>query len=411
MGRHKDPLTVSLYIVEYGFLTQEESEDFSLDQEKNYLSNIIIGLLWKIIGNLYPYNMINLSKVSKYFNFYVNKIIPPEPINIEISNSIEIVNHIGKMEQYKKNYDEVKFHFSYDICDTNDHLDNLAKALEIVPYSLHFGLHNGPERIEKLCQEKEKSNTMKSYCSSIFRDPYYFLLVITIMILLTVILGWFIHTRTFFNINEEPILKKNFLENEINKVKENGLSNEIFPVDSVFKMSNSVIFDRKTHYCFNRYQEKDLLDYYICLDKDELYKNVHNLTNNFFDSFSIDYKTSRLQVRHILSRFLIFLRKYGLVSIGFLHEYEKSKFVLFRIFKIFSGKHDESCLHLDGNIRKIQNDKISIAIDRFLVDYDPECVIKKTIQYPYFHLDIWYLIFILCFIWIIFIISFLYAIF
>jgi hypothetical protein len=347
------------------------------------------------------------NHLSKYFNFNINKIILPKPINIDT------------VEEYQKNYDNIKKFCPENEISTinsyNDNLVDLEKVLEIDSHSLHFNLFNGPERMKQLCK-KEKSNMIKSYCSSFFRNPYYLNLIILIMIILSVILGCSIYTKRSFNLYEIPMIEKSMLEEKIKHIKEYGIPTHLLPVETVFRIYNSFWQKYGTGKCFSKSKPTHSK---LCFNQNELKEGNYNWTNLFFDNLDIDTnKTSQSEIKKILKKMLytisIFPNLYyesHVNDLGFFHRYEKYEFVLFRMSRI----HNDSsygtlkCMNPDGIIKNKERNQVWMWFETSLIEYDAACIANIIIDYPYLKLDIWYLILILVSIWIVLIGSILYA--
>jgi hypothetical protein len=382
---------------------------------ENYLSRLPNDILWIILANV-P-NLFIINMISKYFNWQIQKIIPPKPIDITTSTSVEVIQYVNELEDYegenlleKKSLEKTFFHEIYI-----SNLMELKKALDTVPYSIHFMTHDGQNRIENLVHNNiKKSTTMKSYCSSCFRDPYYLLLIITILFLLSVTLGWFIYIRTSYKIHEKPIIEKYILEQNTKLILKNNFPSSLMQMESISEYNDNIIF-RKSYWDYNEYSKcfkktNPWFNEKLCFHMEELCKNNYDINNFFFKR--THRKLDKISIPKLQNVFLNISTyecdNYHKSNNPIIYpiQYEKLKILVFILFEDNFGRHYPLCRNLNDTYMELksENDRSEkfMILQLFIFEYNASCIaqIITNIQVPDLH--IWHLIFIFCVIWIIF---------
>lgn len=419
----------------------------SIVSKKDYISTLITELIWLIIINLTGKDILTLGTISRFFNLCINKIIPPKIKISKFISSVRIIDYLEKANEYTSSYNKINFfpqknlqvtipgYMEYEI-----NLDELKKISKGLYYSPYFYHNNGKQKINKLCGYNVKNNKcqLKIFCSSCFRDPYLLLLVISIMILLTAILSYFLYTKTVFNINEkdrsENIMFQNEIEKNINNIQKNGYWDNTLSINSIF-------FERKSFLDVIRCacNDKSRMDYRynnckgiwhtqqcsqinydvtgICFKSiDELCSlyNSSTFSSKYFENI-YKYFNGTFCINDIQKVFMK-ISEYGCNRHYWTHGYDMYRTIVY--IKNHTNTHIDTFtlkrVEDDNNCIGINNETFNGSFDyknplyifqMSKVTYDATCIAKCVTPLPDLHENIWYLILILFLLWIIFMIS------
>ena len=398
----------------------------------NYISKIILDLLLMIIASLTLPDILVLAKVSKYFKWHIDKLIPPHPITIsKFITSVQAINYLDKIEECNTMYKKLPHLSEKELgriipryCDYHLGLLKLNKLSKIMSYSPHFVFNKGNERIYKLCGKLPSKS--KSYCFSCFRDPYTILLIVTLMLLLTVTLSWFIYANITFNLNEKEITEKAIYQNEYNKnikyIQENGYTDWTVPFDSIFFIGRSSL-ERKMECsggprksgCYSHV--RNWQETMLCLKSQEELCGLHNLSNLTFKYFEFAYEYfngtySMTEIKKIYKM----LSDYGCSDYGSIFRRGPMVYVDLGYLKknvntyydIFTLSSDVPWVHCIGinNDTYVNTDRFDRAFGFYVdkITYNAICLAECITPHPNLYKNIWHLILMLCLLWLLFII-------